>query len=614
MIDYIRQLMERDAATKASEQIPKAHYYREISITFYSIALSVAFLSYIVLLCSCYLSTLYADYSIITYIFPIVFITFLVISSEILKRQTIFLNRVINLKRIISSYIIKKKQIDFFYVHFWLVLLLIYLPFAFTIIIVYLLHSPWTEISSNLNDPTIQSLSHLIPLAAAIIAGQIALFTFMLGQLLAKYSSSIAMTIIKHRTILSLWVSSICSLFVTYCCLMFGYPSVLKNIIVPFLFMLNIFCLAITITVANTGIQTDKAFIYAGMSLSRKIRRIFKPSILPPNGKPSRFWHVLSFLGLDWRDPERMNLFTPPNKGIAITISSLRSLFNAANKAIEENQQELLLAILSAIIEITVAYTNIRASYYGSEDEVYSFLNNQMAPLLKSASKSPNEYMITDLVRVSGILGIRSLDIAGLPESIGAQKEYPGMKKSHSLSTFWINLLEEAFELCFTLLRTTAPTEAIQQLKNIAFVAYQKGYTDVIPVSYIPAIRKIHTNCLVSPEFYHLFIAGYSLQSVLKLWAIACVSVGRGIGIFNVNKELGDTILELAKNQFISEKLPSFNFYDATNILLSKLKRSEFIIQDIFVIILYRKFSEQLEQRVTIEESFENNKHCHRIG
>jgi hypothetical protein len=225
-----------------------------------------------------------------------------------------------------------------------------------------------------------------------------------------------------------------------------------------------------------------------------------------------------------------------------------------------------------------------------------------MIPLIKNASKSLNEYMITDLVRVSGALGVRSLEIASLPYLKEVVDKHPGFPKSHGLSTFWINLLVEAFELCFTLMRSTAPSEAIQQIQNIAIVAYQKGYSDVIAVSYIPAIKKIHNYCLLVPDVYRIFLASYCLQKTIKVWAFSAITLRGSGGIFDINEQLGEAILELAKNQFSVEKIPSFTFSDVTTILSSKIKQDDLIIQDIFVITLYRQFSEQWEQRVTIED------------
>lgn len=451
-------------------------------------------------------------------------------------------------------------------------------------------------------DPTIDSLKLLIPFNVVIIGSQIALFTFVFGLLLGKYSSKIAGAIIRHRVIKLLYFYPILSLVATYIVLFYGYPIILKNILVPLLFLLNIFCLAITLAVANTGTQTDKAIIYAGMFFSRLVRRTLKPSVFSPDGRPSRFWRLLSSLGLDWRDPERMSLFTPPSKGTEITISSLRSLFNAANKGIEENQQEILLANLTAILEISITYTIIRASYYGSEDDVYSFLNNQMAPLIKVASKSTNEYMITDLTRVAGTLGALSLKIANSPTIINSKDEGRMIPKSHSLSGLWIGLLEETFNLCFTMMRSTAPSEVILQLQKIAFAAMGKEYIAVVTVSCLPAIKKIHTICLSMPDFYRLTLAGDCLRKTMKIWAVSVIKPDRFGDIHHVNQQIAETISELAMNQFLVERLPSFNFSDATTVLLSKLDVNEYVIQDIFVFTLYRNFTEKWHQRVTIED------------
>lgn len=602
MFEIFRQAMERDAAIKVRERISEAQYFREINIAHCIFSVLVGAFSFLLLLISCYLVNYYDKKSLLILTVGIIVVILLVISSEILKRQGSFLNFIIKLKASIQSYFTISRSKDFFYIYFWLTLLLIYLPFCLVILISCFFYSAWINLSPGADPAIIDSLKLLIPFNAVIIAGQIALFTFVFGQLLGKYSSKIAGAIIRHRVIKLLWIYPILSLVATYIFLFYGYPIVLKNILVPLLFLLNIFCLVITLAVANTGTQTDKAIIYAGIFFSKLIRRTLKPSVVSPDARPSRFWRLLSSLGLDWRDPERMSLFTPPSKGTEITISSLRSLFNAANKAIEENQQEILLANLTAILEISITYTIIRASYYGSEDDVYSFLNNQIAPLIKVASKSTNEYMISDLTRVAGALGVLSLGIANTPTNIKSTDEVRLTPKSHSLSGLWVGLLEETFKLCFTMMRSYAPSEVIQQLQRIALVAYSKEYFGVVTISYLPAIKNIHTTCLTMPDFYRLILAGNCLRKTMKVWAVSAIKPDRFGDIHHVNQQIAETISELAVNQFLVEKLPSFNFSDATTVLLSKVDVNEYIIQDIFVFTLYRNFTEKWHQRVTIED------------
>ena len=186
-----------------------------------------------------------------------------------------------------------------------------------------------------------------------------------------------------------------------------------------------------------------------------------KPPIHYAGNNPNYFWKFLLNLGFDWRNPERLKFFEPPNKGVAVTNSYLSGLFNAANKAIHENQQELLSASLFSIGTILRTYTKVRRSYYGSTDFVFTYTNDQMAALLKASSKSPNEYLILEIVRYIGSIGSLSLQISELPKNIEKGRPKRDMPKDHTLSLAWLGLLGEGFEHSHFLMRSTAASEAI---------------------------------------------------------------------------------------------------------------------------------------------------------
>ena len=219
---------------------------------------------------------------------------------------------------------------------------------------------------------------------------------------------------------------------------------------------------------------------YAGGDFSSRVRKTFKPALVQPGKKVSYLWRTLGLLSLDWRNPERMILFEPAPKGVVVTISLLASLFNATHKAINEGQQEVFVSSLNAIRQILFTYIPIRATYFGTQDRVLSFANDQMAGVIKESTKSPNESLITEAISCVGDIGISSLAIPPIPRENERTAQQRMSSSNHSLCGHWNWLLKEAFFQSHMLMRSTAASEVINQLNRIALAAYQMEYGDVV--------------------------------------------------------------------------------------------------------------------------------------
>jgi hypothetical protein len=434
--------------------------------------------------------------------------------------------------------------------------------------------------------------------SAALIAAQIALFTFMFAQFLGKYSSKIAGSLNRHRTVILLWLYPILSLVILYFVYIYGWPKNIWHVIMPLFVILNLECLILTIWAANTGVHADNIITYAGGDFSNRVSRAFKPALVQPGQKVGYLWRALGFLSLDWRNPERRTLFEPPPRSVTLTISLLASLFNATHKALREGQQEVFVSSLNAIRQILFTYIPIRATYFGTQDRVLSFANDQMASVIKESAKSPNESLITEAISSVGDIGASTLTIPPTPRDNERTVEQRISSSNHSLCGHWNWLLKESFLQSHMLMRSTAASEAINQLYRVALAAYQMEYADVVLGGFTSAISEIHKTCIIKPDAYHLTLAGDCIQKTVNVWGFVAQKYGQWAGMHDLNEQLANTIFSMAASHFQVDTLPMFNFKDVSNILTSKLEKSELILQDVFfcyhVSVIYREMGAKI--------------------
>jgi len=602
MLEQILEHMQREAVQRTRPAVDQVIYNRWLNVIHHLLSFLAALLSFICLVAAYAAADLYPKHGLLLVSYAVVISGFIILLSTSFKRHPSFLKWLFLSVQNVRRKLIRAKYTNLFFPHSLVLYLTIYLPLILLLVAAFVTESEWVDTSSTAflygRDP----LRQIMTFSAALIAAQIALFTFMLAQFLGKYSSKLAGSLCRHRTVILLGLYPMLSLVILYFVYIYGCPKDVWPVIMPLFTILNLLCLILTILTANAGMHADKIITYAGENFCNRVRKALKPALVQPGQKTGYLLRVLRFLALDWRNPERMILFEVPLRGVAVTISLLASLFNATHKAIKEGQQEIFVSSLNGVRRVLFAYISRRATYFGTQDSVLSFANDQMAAVISESARSPNESLITEAIRCVGDIGASTLTINAMPRERENTVEQRMAFSNHSLCSQWIGLLKEGFAQSHTLMRSTAASEVIHQLQRIALIAYQLEYGDIVFGGYTLPISEIHKTCILVPDAYHLTLAGSCIQKTVNIWGFVAQKHGQWAGVYDLNKELADAIFKMATSQLKIDKLPMFNFKDASNVLTTKLEESEVILQDIFFVTMSRLFTEHWEQRCAIED------------
>jgi hypothetical protein len=433
-------------------------------------------------------------------------------------------------------------------------------------------------------------LKQLTTLAGTLLIAQIALFNFMFGQLLGKYSSAIAVSVSQHRVVRLLRGYSIVLLIALYGFYLLGFPESLPK--VAFLLALSLAAsVGITVWASNTGIRVDLAILYSGHHSAERVARSIRPPILAR----SRFWNSMAALGLDWRSPERMVVTLPPEEPSSASTTFASGLFNAAHKSIQENQHETFWSSLLALSLIVEAYVKRRRQYFGSTDHFLDYLNDQLAALGKAAAKSPNEYMVMNVVTFIGIIGAQALEVGRGPNPPKAK--YP---ESHPYFSHWQGLLGECFDLTHGLMRTTAASEVLKQLSKLTKKAVDLGYGDDASMSFPAELKRIYAMCLGNRSPYHLSLAGQCVTAAMEVWSY---SLSRHEAVIaGVSGAMCEAVKQMALDFQRVEKLPSFDLKDPATTLTSKFSEEHITLQDIALSILTRPVKERWQRSSAVAD------------
>ena len=87
-------------------------------------------------------------------------------------------------------------------------------------------------------------------------------------------------------------------------------------------------------------------------------------------------------------------------------------IFNAAHKALRDNEHEMFVESVTALIRVADSYATPRSKYFGTTDSFFSYLDDHLSVLLNATAKAPNQYLITSVVTASGAIGPVALDWA----------------------------------------------------------------------------------------------------------------------------------------------------------------------------------------------------------
>jgi len=600
MFQHVRELMEREAAAKSSYIIKRVEYSRNLNMIYHMIYLLAGIIGFCVIFVSYVITEKLGIASNIVIWSGIILGFISVVGLNILRDDYARLNATYFKFNKLKNQIKERLYKDFLTIPLWLSVVLLWLPLYLTFILMVYKSSGWISLESVANTGIKENLKYMMTFAGVLLGAQLALFTFITGSLVGRYSGNLAKTVIFHRAYCSLMLFSIFEMGLLFYGLMFGLPDGfihLPNV----LGVLTLICMVLSIWVTIESIVSERAIVYTGFHFSKRINRSMKKAVVLSD-KPSRFWNILSALAFDWRSTDRFSYLKPPQKYLNAVSIYLNALFNAANRAIREGEQEIFRAALSGVLQVMTAYTQKRASYYGSDDEVFSFLNNQMGAIMHSTSKISNEYLITDAIRYSGLFGKLTLDIGSADKLKAGDEIQRKMPKGHPMALYWIGQLKEGFNVSHSLMRCTGASEAQEQLLGIATKALKKGYDEVIKFNYIPAANDIHIVCLQNYDAYHRTLAGNCYKHLLLLLLFSLIDVECKERHFYVEKEIIEAIGKMVKLRHIIKDMPALDFSDAINVLVSKVSSERATLQDIVLHLSRIQWKEKWEYSACANE------------
>jgi len=585
MLDLLRPLIEAEAAQQGRQKLELIRTAQMRNKLLWALFSAATLAAFCIILASVWLGEQRG--SLWTWCGVLVALV-LITCSERLRHDPRFVGRQVGNVRRVALAVRLRNRADFLNLHAWVTYLLVAAPFVFTF-----LWTAWR--SSGISRPGTAAyaafadeLKQLSALAGALLAAQIALFNFMFSQLLGKYSSAIAVAVSEHRAVRLLRGYSVGLLVLVYLAYFLGFPDAMPRVTAVLAVSLAA-SVVITVWVGNSGIRVDRAILYAGRHSAMQLRRSLKPPIL----KLSWFWKAMAALALDWRSPERVVVTVPPEGASAKGTSLLTGIFNAAHKSIQENQHEALLSSLQALLRLVDTWVDCRKPYFGSTDPLLSYVNDQLAGVLKAAARSPNEYMVMNTVTFIGFIGMRALDVGRGPDP-----RRPNYPESHPYYSHWQGLLSESFELTHVLMRSTAATEAITQLTNLAKAAVDLGYIENVSLNFPAEMKRLYTICLLKRDAYHISLSGECVTAMMNVWGY-CVAK-RKVRFSGVTNQMSKAVQEMALAFQAVERLGSVNLEDPITSIVSKSKERQFTLQDIALFLLSGPITEDWQRREAV--------------
>ena len=439
-------------------------------------------------------------------------------------------------------------------------------PASLAVVAAYFGRGKWATPGTASYIRNMEALRQLATLAGALLAIQVAIFNFLFGQILGKFSSFLAVAMSHHfavRLLRSYSLVLICMLYGAY---FLGVPESL-GLAGPLVVASLIAAFTLTIWISNRGVRLDRALIYCGDFGARRVLRYSGTS----SERFSVIWKAAAYLGLDWRDPDKMIKAQVPRKLADAAATSLVALLNAANKSIQDNQIETLEASLVGLMRVMDAYVKARSKFIGSQDNGIGFVNDQFAALMGVASKAPNEYLISTVVRSAGSVSRAVL-------TIGHDPKMSRIRKTSSRNfTNWAALFEEAFVFGHQLKRSTAATEAISQLCELSRAAVKLGYVDDIQFSAFRVAKNIQLACISQPDFYHLSLLGQLNAGMMGVWYDSASDIEN----LKLTKPFVDFFEPLLNSSTLLSNSGTFDLGDPMTLFTSKFNECGHPIQDI---------------------------------
>jgi hypothetical protein len=443
------------------------------------------------------------------------------------------------------------------------------------------------------------AINMLIGFAGALLGTQIALITFVVGNVVGRYSSRLAIEVVLHKAFLFLLSCPIVVIVTLGWIYFFGLSTSVTHF-AAVVGVLLILCMIFTAHSSLKAISIEAAILYAGYRLARKTRTVVrKPCSLLEEPQPF-LWRFLGAIGLDFRSMDRLFPVEAPERLVNQVHTYLLALINSSHKALVEGQSEVFSACLASITRVTEAYTDRRRLYGSRRDPIFRFLNDQLAGLVKASLKTTNESLLTEITTQIGNIGVFSFRIHGTSDP-QTREQAPEFLDNHPIASQYYGLVHEAFLQGYRLQRSTAASRAIEQLQRLAVAGLVAGYPATIQLSFLSFVTKIHAACLQEFDDYRRILAGECFEALLKVWLFSQAYEPLKESTFQLNGHFCAAVAGMAGRQFELSQGRDVLMCDVDTVLTARLASDKPVIHDVVAAVVSRRKTDPWEYRIAAE-------------
>src|SRR5579871_1131811 len=249
----LRPQLEADAAEKGKKFLAVIRFHRTRNKLMWCLFGASVLMSFVVILSSVVFVSRRAPPGYSIYVGIAVAIVIVAV-GEHFRTDLALLNRLTRDVWVSVARLRIRTRADFLLLHALTAYVFVVAPAFLSTLLLAILSTHWERPGTTNYAAFSDLLKQLTTFAGTLLAAQIALFNFMFGQLLGKYSSAIAVSVSKHRVVRVLRGYLIVLLVALFFFYLFGFPDALPR--VAFLLSLSIATtLILTIWVSNTGIR-----------------------------------------------------------------------------------------------------------------------------------------------------------------------------------------------------------------------------------------------------------------------------------------------------------------------------------------------------------------------
>ncbi len=601
MFEHIKQALEREATRESQQVIDSMKNSDYLAISHHISSLIIAIVAFCLIVTAVSISSQKGSGSVIGYGLLLV-AALLVLFHEANKRRVSYINKYAYLIIRIKCFWIRHWYADYLAKYFWV-------SFALLIIILGALllthvtgQNGWVLPEVYQGEKFSSSVNMVITTASGLLAAQIALFSFMMQQVLSKYSGVVAQTVASHRVFKLLALFPALGLLIPFVLHNFGAPKSIESQILPVIGFMLFLGLLLTVMVAKSGLSENLTIRYFGVASSNKLVKAIPTPLKMNSNFAKRLWRTLHYLGLDFRNKDRFQIINVPANGSNITMESLSAALGVANKAVVEGQHDVFVSSLISIEIIMKAYAVRRKLYCSSEDEVFIYLNYQFAALIELTAKIPNQYLISNLTSSIGKTAKLTYCVGNIPEEL--VEEHHHENANNFATALWMGLLVQSFEHTHTLTRSTAAHASLRQMSEIASTSIANKDSDLITITYLPSVKKVFAQCVVRiADAYHKDLAGQCLINLMSnLMNITFYRDSLRGTHQDSFEEVLNHITELSNLYLTADSMGSITLNDPLNIVLSKTAENQCCIQEVFFMIANKKISNTHSYRVAVSD------------